>query len=107
MYARIYACACVFEKSVFPMVHNYYSASPICRFRCSNKSKIAVKPRFRSFFDLKVRSDSRFDDAKVGIKKSTDKERLCMRHTLRLMRLYLRQMRSLCAFLFLRKRVFR
>ena len=48
-----------------------------------------------------------FDDAKVGIKKSTDKERLCMRHTLRLMRLYLRQMRSLCAFLFLRKRVFR
>ena len=32
---------CVCEKSVFPMVHNYYSASPICRFRCSNKSKIA------------------------------------------------------------------
>lgn len=83
-------------KSVFPMVHNYYSASPICRSRCSSKSKSTVKTRFRLI-----------DDAKVGIKKSTDKERLCMRHTLRLMRLYLRQMRSLCAFLFLRKRVFR
>ena len=35
---------CVFEKSVFPMVHNYYSASPICRCRFSNMSKSTVNP---------------------------------------------------------------
>ena len=40
MYVHARVCdVCV--KSVFPMVHNYYSASPICRSRCSSKSKIA------------------------------------------------------------------
>ena len=95
MYARIYACVCVFEKCV-PHGTQLLFRQHHLSFCCSSKSKSTVKTRFRLI-----------DDAKVGIKKSTDKERLCMRHTLRLMRLYLRQMRRLCAFLFLRKRVFR
>ena len=42
MYVHARVCyVCV--KSVFPMVHNYYSASPICRCRCSNKLKSAVE----------------------------------------------------------------
>ena len=46
--------ACVFEKSVFPMVHNYYSASPICRCRCSNKSKSACQQGHCPFDSAKV-----------------------------------------------------
>ena len=36
------------------MVHNYYSASPICRFRCSSKLKIACLQGFCPFDDAKV-----------------------------------------------------
>ena len=38
MYVHARVCyVCV--KSVFPMVHNYYSASPICRVPVSQRSR--------------------------------------------------------------------